>query len=157
MSNVELTPRESQILAYIRQGWTNKAIAECLGVTINTVKAARAQHVREDGAADQAAGHSAADPHRAAEGARPTREAGDVLPGEAVSRWTVVRNHKQDFDDNMVYDVLDGPGETRVAQVWWSSRRRTAKCTRCSSPLRAMSGSCAHARAVLRFLGKVQA
>ncbi|HWK90251.1 MAG TPA: hypothetical protein VNP72_09655, partial [Longimicrobium sp.] len=48
-----------------------------------------------------------------------------------------------------VYDLHE-PRSYPHAQVWWDPQRGTANCTECYGALSAMSGSCAHARAVKR-------
>lgn len=39
-----------------------------------------------------------------------------------------------------------------VADIWWKDGR--GNCTRCQLPLQAMSGSCAHVKAVRRYLNR---
>ena len=42
-------------------------------------------------------------------------------------------------------------------QVWWHDDGAYGNCTECSGPLTAMSASCAHVKAVRRFVNKLAA
>ena len=71
-------------------------------------------------------------------------------------RWNVTRDESQDFGNVRVYRVVrvfpNAPIRGVGQQVWVSDG---AHCTGCSTPLRAMSGSCPHVRAVKRLLARI--
>jgi hypothetical protein len=65
-------------------------------------------------------------------------------------KYVISEIKEEKFGDTRVFNVYDHKAEwpkDNVA-VWWS--HGVARCTACSSPLRGMSASCKHARAVKR-------
>jgi hypothetical protein len=65
------------------------------------------------------------------------------------SKWEVTRDPKSDFANSLVYLVRRPwqQGYEAIA-VWWDGSK--ARCCGCSMPLKGMSASCAHAKAVKR-------
>lgn len=61
---------------------------------------------------------------------------------------------KDGFGETSVYGVTWQTGDRlwpeETAYVWWGDGR--GNCTKCHGPLSAMSGSCAHVKAVRRHL-----
>lgn len=68
------------------------------------------------------------------------------------THWTVTRRKSDDFADVQVYDVKR-VGEHEGVRIWVVTGR-PSRCTACQTPLRGMSATCMHVRAVKRFLAK---
>lgn len=61
----------------------------------------------------------------------------------------------EQFDsDTKVYEVKFGTNIWDSCNVWYYPQQKKARCTLCQGVVNAMSASCPHARAVIRFIKK---